>query len=107
MGFNGVVGHNDHLKTEFARKLLLWPRDRVELAGFGGEMDRAVQMPGWTNVWTMPIQNRVDMLATGVNTSVGVRVTGRSLDDVVAAYRALPPESALARTRRPERTWVV
>ena len=41
----------------FARRLLLWPRDRVELAGFGGEMDRVVQMPGWTNVWTMPIQN--------------------------------------------------
>ena len=40
-------------------------------------------MPGWTNVWTMPIQNRVDMLATGVNTPIGVRVLGRNLDDVV------------------------
>jgi Cu(I)/Ag(I) efflux system membrane protein CusA/SilA len=68
-----------------ARYLLLWPRDRVELAGFGGEMDRAVQMPGWTNVWTMPIQNRVDMLATGVNTTVGVRVLGRRQQDVVTA----------------------
>ena len=43
----------------------------------------AVQMPGWTNVWTMPIQNRVDMLATGVNTPIGIRVLGRNLDDVV------------------------
>jgi Cu(I)/Ag(I) efflux system membrane protein CusA/SilA len=42
-------------------------------------------MPGWTNVWTMPIQNRVDMLATGVNTTVGVRVLGRRLEDVVRA----------------------
>ena len=50
-----------------------------------GELDRAVPMPGWTNVWTMPIQNRVDMLSTGVNTTVGVRVVGRKLDDVVAA----------------------
>ena len=48
----------------FSRRLLLWKIDREELAGFGGELDRAVQMPGWTNVWTMPIQNRVDMLAT-------------------------------------------
>ena len=40
-------------------------------------------MPGWTNVWTMPIQNRVDMLATGVNTPIGIRVLGRNLDDVV------------------------
>jgi Cu(I)/Ag(I) efflux system membrane protein CusA/SilA len=40
-------------------------------------------MPGWTNVWTMPIQNRVDMLSTGVNTPIGIRVLGRSLEDVV------------------------
>ena len=46
-------------------------------------------MPGWTNVWTMPIQNRVDMLATGVNTPVGVRVLGPDLDDVVAASEAI------------------
>jgi Cu(I)/Ag(I) efflux system membrane protein CusA/SilA len=69
----------------FAKGFDLEPRDRVALAGFGGELDRAVQMPGWTNVWTMPIQNRVDMLATGVNTTVGVRVLGRRLEDVVAA----------------------
>lgn len=72
--------------TERLTKTLdLRQRDRVELAGFGGEMDRAVQMPGWTNVWTMPIQNRVDMLATGVNTTVGVRVLGRRAEDVVKA----------------------
>jgi Cu(I)/Ag(I) efflux system membrane protein CusA/SilA len=73
------------LSTEFGRGLLLWPRDRVALAGFGGELDRAMQMPGWVNVWTMPIQNRVDMLSTGVNTTVGVRVLGRRLDEVVRA----------------------
>ena len=73
------------LSHRFAQSLLLWPRDRVELAGFGGEMDRAVRMPGWTNVWTMPIQNRVDMLATGVNTTLGVRVLGRRQQDVVRA----------------------
>jgi len=78
-------GVQAELTRQFSRRLLLWPRDRVELAGFGGEMDRAVQMPGWTNVWTMPIQNRVDMLATGVNTTVGVRVLGRRQQDVVKA----------------------
>jgi Cu(I)/Ag(I) efflux system membrane protein CusA/SilA len=46
-------------------------------------------MPGWTNVWTMPIQNRVDMLATGVNTAVGIRVLGRNLDDVVRVSQAV------------------
>jgi Cu(I)/Ag(I) efflux system membrane protein CusA/SilA len=73
------------LSEQLARRLLLWQADRAELAGFGGELDRAVQMPGWTNVWTMPIQNRVDMLATGVNTTVGIRVLGRDLDCVVRA----------------------
>lgn len=69
---------------QFARWAFLWPCERDELAGFGGEMDRALQMPGWTNVWTRPIQNRVDMLATGINTEIGVRVLGGNLEDVVA-----------------------
>ncbi|MFO0949718.1 MAG: efflux RND transporter permease subunit [Isosphaeraceae bacterium] len=73
------------LTDRFARRILLWQVERSELVGFGGELDRAVSMPGWTNVWTMPIQNRVDMLATGVNTLVGVRVMGRDLDSVVRA----------------------
>lgn len=67
--------------------LLLWRKERSDLTGFGGELDKAVQMPGWTNVWTMPIQNRVDMLATGVNTDIGVRVLGANLKDVVKASR--------------------
>jgi copper/silver efflux system protein len=71
------------LSRSFSRRLLLWKVERDELAAFGGELDLAVQMPGWTNVWTMPIQNRVDMLATGVNTPIGIRVLGRNLDDVV------------------------
>jgi Cu(I)/Ag(I) efflux system membrane protein CusA/SilA len=79
----------DELTRHFADGLLLWPRDRAELAGFGGELDRVMQMPGWANVWTMPIQNRVDMLATGVNTTVGVRVLGRRLDDVVRTSEAV------------------
>ena len=73
----------DSLSRRFSRRLLLWKVDRDELAAFGGELDAAVQMPGWTNVWTMPIQNRVDMLSTGVNTPIGIRVLGRNLDDVV------------------------
>ena len=70
------------LADAFEQSLTLWKRERAELIDFGGELDRAVQMPGWTNVWTRPIQNRVDMLATGINTSMGVRVLGRTIDDV-------------------------
>jgi Cu(I)/Ag(I) efflux system membrane protein CusA/SilA len=75
----------DEQTRAFGARLLLWPAERTELTGFGGELDRSMQMPGWTNVWTMPIQNRVDMLDTGVNTTVGVRVLGRQLDDVIRA----------------------
>jgi len=81
----------------FARGLVLWRKTREELVGFGGELDLAVPMPGWTNVWTMPIQNRVDMLATGVNTSVGIRVLGPDLarvaelsSRVAAAVKSVP-----------------
>jgi copper/silver efflux system protein len=73
----------DTHSKQFSRRLLLWKADRGELAAFGGELDMAVQMPGWTNVWTMPIQNRVDMLSTGVNTPIGIRILGRNVDDVV------------------------
>src|SRR5690606_39192187 len=72
----------DELADDFSRGLVLWRKGREDLIGFGGELDQAVPMPGWTNVWTMPIQNRVDMLSTGVNTAIGIRVLGGDLDGV-------------------------
>ena len=62
---------------------------REELIGFSGALDQALQMPGWTNVWTMPIQNRVDMLSTGVNTTIGIGVLGHTLDAVVETSEAV------------------
>ncbi|MBC7854497.1 MAG: efflux RND transporter permease subunit, partial [Pirellulaceae bacterium] len=79
-----IDGLQMELANQIAGGFTLWRKDRADLVGFGGELDQAVQMPGWTNVWTMPIQNRVDMLATGVNTTVGIRVLGDQLEDVVA-----------------------
>jgi len=46
------------------------------------EMDLALQMPGITNSWTMPIKNRTDMLATGIRTPVGIKVFGKDLADI-------------------------
>ena len=43
-------------------------------------MDQAVRLPGVANAWTMPIKNRIDMLATGVRTPVGVKIYGPNLD---------------------------
>jgi Cu(I)/Ag(I) efflux system membrane protein CusA/SilA len=44
------------------------------------EMDAALQFPGVTNVWTMPIKNRIDMLSTGIKTPVGVKIAGPDLN---------------------------
>ena len=43
------------------------------------ELDRAVQLPGVTNAWTMPIKTRIDMLSTGIKTPVGIKVAGPDL----------------------------
>jgi Cu(I)/Ag(I) efflux system membrane protein CusA/SilA len=45
-----------------------------------GEMDQATRLPGITNSWTMPIKGRIDMLATGIRTPVGVKIFGPNLD---------------------------
>ncbi len=42
-------------------------------------LNEAVQIPGLTNAWTMPIKTRIDMLATGIKTPVGIKVAGPSL----------------------------
>jgi len=43
------------------------------------EMDSALKIPGVSNIWTQPIRNRIDMLATGIQTPVGVKVFGEDL----------------------------
>jgi Cu(I)/Ag(I) efflux system membrane protein CusA/SilA len=46
------------------------------------EMDSAVRMPGVTNAWTMPIKGRIDMLATGIRTPVGIKIFGPELSEL-------------------------
>jgi len=43
------------------------------------EMDRAIQFPGLTNAWVMPIKTRIDMLATGIKTPLGIKIAGPDL----------------------------
>ncbi len=52
------------------------PRTRDELVA---ALNKAVSLPGLTNSWTMPIRTRIDMLATGIKTPVGLKVTGPDL----------------------------
>jgi Cu(I)/Ag(I) efflux system membrane protein CusA/SilA len=68
------------------------------------ELDRVVKVPGLSNVWVPPIRNRIDMLATGVKSPVGIKVAGANLQEIdritgaiEAAVRKVPGvASALA-----------
>lgn len=46
------------------------------------ELDRVVKVPGLSNIWVPPIRNRLDMLATGIKSPIGVKVSGTSLADI-------------------------
>lgn len=46
------------------------------------EMDQALRMPGVTNIWTQPIINRIEMLATGIRSQVGIKVYGNDLQTI-------------------------
>ena len=46
------------------------------------ELDRLVQVPGLSNIWVPPIRNRIDMLATGIKSPVGIKVSGADLAEI-------------------------
>ncbi len=62
------------------------PMTRDELVQ---EMNQRLQLPGWTNAFTQPIRNRVDMLTTGIRTPVGVKVYGSDLAAIERTGTAL------------------
>jgi len=53
------------------------------------EMDQAVQIPGVSNAWTMPIKARIDMLATGIRTPIGIKVFGKNLTEIEKLAKAI------------------
>lgn len=53
------------------------------------ELDRVVRVPGLTNIWIPPIRNRIDMLATGIKSPIGVKVAGTNLTEIDAATQAV------------------
>jgi Cu(I)/Ag(I) efflux system membrane protein CusA/SilA len=70
------------LKVAVLRRI--WP-DRLSWDELVAEMDAALQIPGTTNAWTMPIKARIDMLTTGIRTPVGIKVYGADLKEIEAA----------------------
>jgi copper/silver efflux system protein len=59
----------------------LW-RPGLTVDGLIAELDKALQFPGVSNAWTMPIKARIDMLSTGIRTPVGVKVIGTDLVEI-------------------------
>ncbi|MCL5276232.1 MAG: CusA/CzcA family heavy metal efflux RND transporter [Deltaproteobacteria bacterium] len=58
-----------------------WPRG-VTWKGLINQMNAALNVPGVTNAWTMPIKGRTDMLTTGIRTPVGIKIYGPSLTEM-------------------------
>ncbi len=55
-------------------------RDGMTIEQLVDELDQAIQFPGLTNAWTMPIKTRIDMLSTGIKTPVGIKIMGEDLN---------------------------
>ncbi|MBM3289710.1 MAG: efflux RND transporter permease subunit, partial [Candidatus Hydrogenedentes bacterium] len=75
-------------------RVFLWHKTKTDLVQ---ELDKHVRQMGWANIWTQPIINRVDMLATGVRTQLAVKVFGdtqeeiqRISNDVARVLRTIP-----------------
>jgi Cu(I)/Ag(I) efflux system membrane protein CusA/SilA len=97
--------------TMIETTIRLKPRDEwrpgMTMGALRDELDQIVKIPGVTNVWIQPIKNRIDMLATGIKTPVGVKISGPDLDvierigiDVEKAVADLPG-TASAYAERP------
>ncbi|WP_448955503.1 efflux RND transporter permease subunit [Labrys neptuniae] len=76
-------------------------RPGVTIDSLKDEMDKALQFPGVSNAWTMPIRARIDMLSTGIRTPVGVKVFGTDLTEmekiarqIEATLKAVPGTSS-------------
>ena len=59
----------------------IWPEERYStIEELVADLDKAIQFPGLTNAWTMPIKTRTDMLSTGIKTPVGIKLMGPDLE---------------------------
>ncbi|MBX7165876.1 MAG: efflux RND transporter permease subunit [Pirellulales bacterium] len=71
------------LEKPFRESVFLWPRKTGPKGDLvDDEMGRILQVPGWSNIFTQPIINRIEMLSTGVRTDIGVKVFGPDLETI-------------------------
>ena len=96
----------DPAPTEMVETVInLKPKEQwragLRVDGLIAELDKALQFPGVSNAWTMPIKARTDMLATGIRTPVGIKVLGTDLNEldrlarqIEAAVKPVPGTSS-------------
>lgn len=66
-------------------------RAGVTPASIRKELDALIQFPGLTNAWVMPIKTRIDMLATGIKTPIGIKIAGPDLDVIASLGEQIEP----------------
>lgn len=77
------IGLREDLERPFRNSVFFWPRQTGPKGDLvDDEMGRVLQVPGWSNIFTQPIINRIEMLSTGVRTDIGVKVFGPDLDTI-------------------------
>ncbi|MDG4601461.1 MAG: CusA/CzcA family heavy metal efflux RND transporter [Defluviicoccus sp.] len=64
-------------------------RDGMTIDKLIAQMDQALQFPGVSNAWTMPIKARIDMLSTGIRTPIGIKVFGSDLEGIETLAREI------------------
>jgi copper/silver efflux system protein len=100
----GVVGRSDSSTDNapldmYDTTVMLKPREKwrpgVTYEKLISEMDSKLQFPGLSNTWTMPVENRLDMQLTGIKTPLGLKIQGKSVDQIQAVGAQI--EQALSR----------
>jgi Cu(I)/Ag(I) efflux system membrane protein CusA/SilA len=93
--YSGWPGWTEPLKVPL--RWVLPEKKRITVEQLVDELNAAIQYPGLTNAWTMPIKTRIDMLSTGIKTPVGIKVMGPDLEvlsrlgeEIEAVVRPLP-----------------
>ena len=91
----------------FETVIVLKPHPGITTDDLIDKMNAALQLPGVSNAWTMPIRNRIDMLTTGVRTPVGIKVYGpdiQTIETIGTRLEALLPAVRGTRSVFAERT---
>ena len=82
-GSSPFVALRDEMTKAFRNSVFLWHRQTGPKGDLvDDEMGRSLQVPGWSNIFTQPIINRIEMLSTGVRTDIGVKVFGPDLETI-------------------------